>query len=382
MALLIECPNFKNRNSLKKLICKCGKKIRKESNKCYWIEYYIDGQRKRERIGHSKLAAENRFREVQTAKVEGRYIKNVKGGKLTLNELRKWYLSLSEVRNLSTYNTLLSRVAHPVRLIGESKYASSLSLDDIEHYRLSRGQEESRWSKNNKVTAATINKEISAFKSMLNFAVKYGKIESNPIIKAAKLKDDNVRQRIISQNELENLLSFSPVHLKPILKMAYYEPMRKEEIIGLTWDEIDLQSNFIRLSANRTKGKKNGRSIPIHPLIKEMLYSLPRSITTNRVFLYLDKQGRYRPFKGFSRSWNRVRKLAGLNDVVFHDFRHTAITNMRKAGNPPSVIMKASGHKTMSMFLRYNLVDDEDLRSMKWNDESIEMGNRVRESEN
>ena len=382
MALLIECPNCKNRNSLKKLICKCGKKIRKESNKCYWIEYYIDGQRKRERIGHSKLAAENRFREVQTAKVEGRYIKNVKGGKLTLNELRKWYLSLSEVRNLSTYNTLLSRVAHPVRIIGESKYASSLSLDDIENYRLTRGQEESRWSKNNKVTAATINKEISAFKSMLNFAVKYGKIESNPIIKAAKLKDDNVRQRIISQNELENLLSFSPVHLKPILKMAYYEPMRKEEIIGLTWDEIDLQSNFIRLSANRTKGKKNGRSIPIHPLIKEMLYSLPRSITTNRVFLYLDKQGRYRPFKGFSRSWNRVRKLAGLNDVVFHDFRHTAITNMRKAGNPPSVIMKASGHKTMSMFLRYNLVDDEDLRSMKWNDESIEMGNRVRESEN
>ena len=379
---MIECPNCKNRNSLKNLICKCGKKIRKESNKCYWIEYYIDGQRKRERIGHSKLAAENRFREVQTAKVEGRYIKNVKGVKLTLNELRKWYLSLSEVRNLSTYNTLLSRVAHPVRLIGESKYASSLSLDDIEHYRLSRGQEESRWSKNNKVTAATINKEISAFKSMLNFAVKYGKIESNPIIKAAKLKDDNVRQRIISQNELENLLSFSPVHLKPILKMAYYEPMRKEEIIGLTWDEIDLQSNFIRLSANRTKGKKNGRSIPIHPLIKEMLYSLPRSITTNRVFLYLDKQGRYRPFKGFSRSWNRVRKLAGLNDVVFHDFRHTAITNMRKAGNPPSVIMKASGHKTMSMFLRYNLVDDEDLRSMKWNDESIEMGNRVRESEN
>ena len=382
MALLIECPNCKNRNSLKKLICKCGKKIRKESNKCYWIEYYIDGQRKRERIGHSKLAAENRFREVQTAKVEGRYIKNVKGVKLTLNELRKWYLSLSEVRNLSTYNTLLSRVAHPVRLIGESKYASSLSLDDIEHYRLSRGQEESRWSKNNKVTAATINKEISAFKSMLNFAVKYGKIENNPIIKAAKLKDDNVRQRIISQNELENLLSFSPVHLKPILKMAYYEPMRKEEIIGLTWDEIDLQSNFIRLSANRTKGKKNGRSIPIHPLIKEMLYSLPRSITTNRVFLYLDKQGRYRPFKGFSRSWNRVRKLAGLNDVVFHDLRHTAITNMRKAGNPPSVIMKASGHKTMSMFLRYNLVDDEDLRSMKWNDESIKMGNRVKESEN
>ena len=215
---------------------------------------------------------------------------------------------------------------------------------------------------------------------MLNFAVKYGKIETNPIIKASKLKDDNVRQRIISHNEFEILLSFSPVHLTPILKMAYFEPMRKEEIIGLTWDEIDLKAGFIRLAAKRTKGIKSGRSIPIHPQIKEMLNSLPRSITTNRVFLYLDKQGRYRPIKGFSRSWNRVRKMAGLDDVVFHDFRHTAITNMRKAGNPPSVIMKASGHKTMSMFLRYNLVDDDDLKSMKWNVENKEEENKAKGS--
>ena len=117
------------------MICKCGKKIRKGSNKCYWIEYYIDINEK-ERIGHSKLAAENRFREVQTAKVEGRYIKNVKGVKLTLMNYGNG-TSLSEVKNLSTYNTLLSRVAHPVGF-GESKYASSLSLDDIENYRLTR----------------------------------------------------------------------------------------------------------------------------------------------------------------------------------------------------------------------------------------------------
>ena len=367
---MIECQNCKNRNSLKNQICKCGKKIRKESNKCYWIEYYLDGQRKRERIGHSKLAAENRLREVQTAKVEGRYIKNVKGIKLTLGELRDWYMSLSEVKNLATYNTLHSRIGHPVRIIGESKYASSLSLDDIEHYRLVRSQEESHWKKNSTISPATINKEISAFKSMLNIAVKYKKIESNPIQKAALIKVDNVRERIISKEEFDALLEHAPRHLKSILIMAFYQPMRKEEIIGLTWDEVDLAEGMIKLTARRTKGKKEGRSIPIHPMVNQMLKKLPSPMHTDRVFLYLDTEGKYRPFKWFQRSWANALKRAGLKDVVFHDFRHTAITNLRKAGTHHSVIMKMSGHKTMAMFHRYNLVDHDDLKAVKWADET------------
>ena len=51
---------------------------------------------------------------------------------------------------------------------------------------------------------------------------------------------------------------------------------------------------------------------------------------------------------------------------MFHDFRHVAKSNLRNAGNSPTVIMKTSGHKTMSMFIRYNLVDEEDLKGMKW----------------
>ena len=57
------------------------------------------------------------------------------------------------------------------------------------------------------------------------------------------------------------------------------------------------------------------------------------------------------------------------------DFRHVAISNLRKAGNSPTVIMKASGHKIMSMFIRYNLVDEEDLKGMKWIDSESESNN-------
>ena len=60
---------------------------------------------------------------------------------------------------------------------------------------------------------------------------------------------------------------------------------------------------------------------------------------------------------------------------MFYDFRHVAKSNLRNAGNSPTVIMKASGNKTMSMFIRYNLVDEEDLKGMKWIDSESESNN-------
>ena len=111
-----------------------------------------------------------------------------------------------------------------------------------------------------------------------------------------------------------------------------------------------------------------------HPEVKKMLSSLPRSFQYNRVFLRR-VNGQFEQFNDFRKSWKSARKKAGLDDFVFHDFRHVAISNLRKAGNSPTVIMKASGHKTMSMFIRYNLVDEEDLKGMKWIDSESESNN-------
>ena len=88
------------------------------------------------------------------------------------------------------------------------------------------------------------------------------------------------------------------LHIKPVLTMAYYEPMRKDEIIRLTWKEIDIKAGFIRLAAPRTKGSIEGRSIPIHPAVSKMLSSLPRSFQSNRVFLRR-VNGQYVQFNDF-----------------------------------------------------------------------------------
>ena len=70
--------------------------------------------------------------------------------------------------------------------------------------------------------------------------------------------------------------------------------------------------------------------------------------------------------------WNKAVSESGLGDFTFHDLRHCAINNLRLAGNDHFTIMSISGHKTTSVFRRYNVITDDELQDVKWkNDENF-----------
>ena len=79
---------------------------------------------------------------------------------------------------------------------------------------------------------------------MLNTAFRYNKIETNPVKDASMPKLSNVRMLTISHEDYLHLLECSEEHIEPVLIMAYYEPMRKDEINGIIQDIHNLVHLF------------------------------------------------------------------------------------------------------------------------------------------
>jgi integrase len=381
MALFQECPRCKEKLSFKYQVevkegeqakkgwkersqCpRCGFKLRKASGKVYWIEYYLNGKRKRERIGPNKEAAEQRLREVLKLRTEERYIDKDPAARMHLGELCKWYLELPEVKAKDSYDRDEDFIANLKRLLGEDAKIKDITSGKIESYQTQRLAEPSSAHPGQTIRPCTVNKEVSCLKWIFNRAIRHGKLEHNPVNGVKRLPENNVRMRVLTQKEFDLLLEKCDKrlqHLRPVVAMGYYMGMRRSEVLNLTWPEVDLKKGFIRLSAERTK-TDSPRVIPIHPKVKAILEKLPRGLHTDRVFLRRGK-----PFDEIKNSFQSACDEAGIKDFTFHDLRHCALNNLRLAGNDYFKIMSMSGHKTMSVFKRYNLVTEEELSRIKW----------------
>ncbi|HWG96940.1 MAG TPA: site-specific integrase, partial [Nitrospira sp.] len=168
---------------------------------------------------------------------------------------------------------------------------------------------------------------------------------------------ENARDRVLTEEEWSKLHQVAKPHLKPVLQLAYQLGQRFGEIVGLTWDRVDLKRGFITLRSQDTKTKKP-RQIPMTPDVRMTLLRLAkvRSLSVRHVFTFKGK-----PLQRISRSFRTALKDAGITNFRFHDLRHCASTNLRRAGVDTATAMKIVGHQSEKSWKRYNAIEERDL---------------------
>jgi integrase len=199
--------------------------------------------------------------------------------------------------------------------------------------------------------AGTTNRALSMLKRMFHIAVRSGKVQAVPYI--GMLKEAAPREGFLQPDQFRQLRQALPERLRALATLAYYTGMRAGELKRLRWERVDLDAGTLRLHNDETKSGKP-RIVPLNQEVWQMLELLPRS--GEYVF------GGARPLGSFRKAWASACKRAGLPDTLFHDLRRSGVRNLRRAGVPREVAMKISGHKTESVYRRYSIVDESDLR--------------------
>jgi len=232
-----------------------------------------------------------------------------------------------------------------------SRRLRSITHGDVRQFRSARLKQKTRSEGQRSI--ATVNRELSMLRRMFNVAQREGWILRNPFAAGDSLisaADEKKRERILTREEEAALLSkcesTSRTHLRGILICALDTGMRQGEIFSLRWRDVDFENGLLNIQAFHTKTIKE-RQVAMTARLTSVLEMLRASAPENpngRVFGIHDN---------VKRSFTAARKDAGLQDVRFHDLRHTAATRLVGAHLPLPEVGRILGHSQANTTYRY-----------------------------
>lgn len=209
---------------------------------------------------------------------------------------------------------------------------------------------------------------------ILSSAVKAKKIKVSPIgaVQAApKVRREEIQ--VLTDDEVAKLL----LHVRgtdisvPVM-MAFATGMRRGEVLGLRWKDVDLDRAELRVAQvveqtaegvafKEPKTERSRRTITLPPRLVDELKAHRKMQAEHRLKLGLgrdpdglvfqDWDGSTRNPDLFSKAFTRAAGKAGVPHVTFHGLRHTHITHLLRAGVPVHVVSARAGHATPAVTL-------------------------------
>lgn len=224
------------------------------------------------------------------------------------------------------------------------------------------------------ILAATINHELAVLKRIFNVAVKEWEwFHSNPIAGVSLETGVNERDRWATHEEEEKLLSYCPDWFKDAVTFALNTGLREGELVNLSWkDGIDLFRKTVVVVKSKNNEK---RTIPMNEKVFEMLRRKSRVRPMHGRVFYWEKG----PLNVYviQYQFKKACRKAGIEDLHFHDLRHTFATRLIQAGVDLYTAQRLLGHKTSSMTARYAHHSTESLRSSVEALDKLETGTKL-----
>lgn len=347
-----------------------------QRGKVWWIQFWHGGARKRESTGSEKLKAaqdllKRRLAEEESLLPRSAVVVTVRHlyGALELDYVINKRKSLRNVRQV--WET------HLKKAFGEAP-AHLVTPEEITVYIAAR---QKAGAKN-----ATINRELAALKRMYTLAIRTRRLATKPYI--PQLEERNVRKGFVKDAQYAALAlatGRTGLWLRTMFEVAYTYGWRKSELLQMRVRQVDLIERTIELDPGETKNDE-ARKVEMTDAIYELVRQCVSGKSQDDHVFTRDRESNGRKTKtqggritDFRVAWEKACTEAGCQGLLFHDLRRSGVRNMRRSGIGEKVAMVISGHKTRSVFERYNIVDRDDVRAAVKKLDHAAQGRRQRE---
>lgn len=191
-----------------------------------------------------------------------------------------------------------------------------------------------------------INNSLRLLRRMFTLARDTGKLTNVPKFELLRGKS---RSGFLPPESFQALVNAIPVRFVPLLVLLYQTGVRVGEAEKIEWTEVDLDAAKITLLEGQTKNDES-RILPLSDELVKLLSAEKK------------REGRIFPSKRAMQAvFPAACKEAGIEGLLIHDLRRSAVRNLRKAGVAEGVAMKISGHRDRTVFERYNIVSHDDV---------------------
>jgi integrase len=304
-----------------------------------------------ERLTDARKWAQN----TESAIREGRHFKTTEAKRRTLGQLIDRYIEdILPGKPKNSKNTLL-------HLTWWKEELGSFSLADISPAMIAEKRDllaSGITKRNTKRSPSTVVRYMAALSHALTIAVKeWGWLEDSPMRRVTKPKEPCGRVRFLSDEERARLLAECKSSESEMLYLAVVLALstgaRRMEILGLQWQDIELQRGFITLHETKN-GERRALPLAGHALELMKQYAKVRHVNCSFVF----------PSKNFKNPidlrtpFENALKRAEILDFRWHDLRHSCASYLAMNGASLAEIAEILGHKTLQMVKRYAHLSD------------------------